>query len=586
MVVKALDGFGSGRFDGWDATSITTSGGADNGNVCGPSTDSGSTGSVYSQHTQGGLVHGKLTHSTKTWTAGQWVGHPFTVGGQTYIVLKNTATEVYVNSDWNGGTPPANGTAYTLDAAPAPGTGPFAFHQAENNSEFAGGDIQLLKQTLLGDPASECLSFRFRWTGRETLVDGLKFSFASLFDTEGKEVRELDVIAQGGKYYLHLTDDCDRSFFTNLTGLTEIVKDTNYTIEWRHRRVSSTIRFDEVYINAAAIPELTGYENAPGETNWAVETFGLDSGAVASATATTMTVTGAAWLTGPPATGFNTNYSVQINNPGDARYQIVRILSNTATVLTVAAWTNGTPTGADTFILIHTTEQADQAAIGMGGQQALAPRFDVYWGDFWLNSVDLNPGAAANSGRPGWKKIERVIPNGDSTTPWTVTGAATRWEATDETPTDTVPHDSSTTYMASSGTTAQALDLVDVSPSDNNVYAVRAYGYFLKEAGPGTTLRVGMRDGASDTESAGLTMTASYALAQFVLNVRPGAQGNWSVSTLNADQVYARKSAGTGTLRSTLLQIEYAHGDAPPNFYEALVLPKVVGQAVKRASRW
>lgn len=79
------------------------------------------------------------------------------------------------------------------------------------------------------------------------------------------------------------------------------------------------------------------------------------TGTATSATTTTLTNTGAVWPTGAHSLA---NFSIRILS-GTSSPQTVTIVSNTATVITVAAWLNGTPDNTSTYEIVLIFKNAD-----------------------------------------------------------------------------------------------------------------------------------------------------------------------------------------------------------------------------------
>jgi hypothetical protein len=141
-------------------------------------------------------------------------------------------------------------------------------------------------------------------------------------------------------------------------------------------------------------------------------------------------------------------------------------------------------------------------------------------------------GSVNNDLLPGETQLQPLEPSGvGDVNAWTVTGAATNWEAVD----DGIPDDD-TTYNQTSGSGNQDLFAFDDLPAGaNSVYGIRVAVYAKRVEGGAAQIKLIAKLSGTTIKSDAIDVSAVYQRYSWIFETKPGG-GNWSPTDVNNAQ--------------------------------------------------
>lgn len=148
---------------------------------------------------------------------------------------------------------------------------------------------------------------------------------------------------------------------------------------------------------------------------------------------------------------------------------------------------------------------------------------------------------STNNDYLGDRKCIRIAPDGDTATAdYTTTGAASGWDAID----DTAPDDD-TSYIEFDGTiNAQGeFDLSDVTTDIENIAAVMWYTSMKKTDAGTSNIEIAMGRGGSYASGADRAITTSYIFYEDVFESDPATSAQWTPANLNSATLRYERTA-------------------------------------------
>jgi hypothetical protein len=170
-----------------------------------------------------------------------------------------------------------------------------------------------------------------------------------------------------------------------------------------------------------------------------------------------------------------------------------------------------------------------------GGMQANRVRFggvsgttlDTDFSDFYL----LNDIGTTNNDFLGDTRVEVLFPNGaGTTTDWAVTGAASNFQAVDES-----PPDDDTSYVSDSTlSNKDTYNFDSLNATSGTISAVQVNLHARKDDVAPRGIVAVARSVATETDGTEIDLTTSYDNYQEVYETDPNGGGSWTVSSVNA----------------------------------------------------